>query len=285
MRPIVRPKKIYISRDIFNKMSSSDILKFFPVKLYKYFVINENTINTLKYSNLWYSSPKYFNDPFDCKINVNFGNNKKDILQNIETSLNDESLSKFFKNYLLKNINKKKDCNFWLNQTFNYFFDKNVGICCFSQFPDIPLMWSNYANSHTGICMIFETKYFINKKNIDDKYLLSVDYYKSYPTLNLCKYKNNKFKRILLAMLLAKYEDWSYECEWRSIILEGGNRLYPFPKKMLKGIIFGINTTDKTKKIIKDIIKKRYYDIIYYQAKMSNTAYKIIIHKEKCNGT
>ena len=39
-----------------------------PMKLYKYYAVNKNSLSSLINKYAWYSSSAYFNDSFDTKI-------------------------------------------------------------------------------------------------------------------------------------------------------------------------------------------------------------------------
>ena len=45
-----------------------------PLKLYKYQPFSVHTLSNLKNRQLWFTSPVYFNDPFDCNIRVDDDN-------------------------------------------------------------------------------------------------------------------------------------------------------------------------------------------------------------------
>lgn len=260
------------------KSARSEILKLLPGKIYKYYSINEYTFNVLENNSLWFSSPYRFNDPFDCKINVNFGKTKKEIIENLtnffsEMLVDDETKEKF-ENF----ARKTKRFNKLFNTMLHYAFDERVGVCCFSEIPNSALMWAHYGNSHTGLCLIFENR----RKNFIRNNLLPVQYLKEYPKFNLSEININDFQSFLLHVISSKCHDWDYEFEWRAIIETGGNKSYAFQKNILKGIIFGINTTTEHKNEIKKIIrKKKYDDIKYYQAEIGKNDYLIKLRKEK----
>lgn len=82
--------------------------------LYKYFRFNEHSISTLINNELWASSPKLFNDPFESMVTFKFEKNNQAL----------------FEEYVEKKA-----------------------ICCFSKNKENILMWSHYADSHRGFCV------------------------------------------------------------------------------------------------------------------------------------
>ena len=53
--------------------------KIVPRYLYKFMKADDNLIDNLKNNQLWFSSPKDFNDPFDCKINATLDMSNEEI--------------------------------------------------------------------------------------------------------------------------------------------------------------------------------------------------------------
>jgi len=261
------------------KITRSEALKFLPRNIYKYYAINDNFFDVIENNNLWFSAPNRFNDPFDCKIIINFGKTKKEIIQNLniffsEMFIDNEAREKF--EIFSRKIKKFNDL---FNLMLHYTFDEQVGVCCFSEVPNSLLMWAHYGNSHTGICLRFENR----KKNIIRNNLIPVQYFNKYPEFDLTKTEKNDFQSFLLHIISSKGNDWDYEFEWRAIVESGGNKLYVFPKDILTGIIFGINTTTANKNEIKRIIKKKKYENVkYYQAEMGINEYTIKIKKVIC---
>jgi hypothetical protein len=87
-------------------------------------------------------------------------------------------------------------------------------------------------------------------------YLLTkVNYQENFPpTYNRFKDEYSK----LLSFIYTKYIDWSYEKEYRIIILKEhtDSQQLKYKKEILSGIIFGLRTSESDKKLIKSIVKK-----------------------------
>lgn len=199
------------------ELSKKEILKLMPRKVFKYYSINENTISVLENHKLWFSTPNSFNDPFDCKINIDFGKTKSEINKNLmkyyQELLNDNEINESFKRLAWKT----KKFNNVFNLLTHYSFANRLGVCCFSEVPDSPLMWSHYSNSHTGICL----KFLNTTRNIVYDNLIPVQYYKEYPKYILSKTEN--IRSLLLQCVSSKSDDWDYEFEWRAVTATGGN--------------------------------------------------------------
>lgn len=106
---------------------------------------------------------------------------------------------------------------------------RDLGVFCLTERSDNHIMWVNYAQSHTGFVIGFDTTTGFFED--DERSLRKVAYPPQPPTLlepeeNGCFYKS---------------PDWEYEEEWRSVRRFQGNegRLVPVDWQLIKQIIFG----------------------------------------------
>ena len=158
------------------------------------------------------------------------------------------------KKYLLANYDLEAGKKTVLEQR-----EKNVGMCCFSEYPDNILMWSHYANNHTGICLKF-----FNNSNAFFKYAQKVHYSRKYPKKNYFSVNDNNYYKY---SLLTKAVQWKYEKEWRLIITEREkHKKYIFPIELLDGIIFGCNANQDNCNTVKNWAIKAGFMGKYYQA-------------------
>lgn len=93
----------------------------------------DKKLESFRENYLWFSKPKFFNDPFDCNMEV----------------------IKYYNNFLnsINTIAEKAD-DLIINGT------KEFGICCFSETNNNIHMWSHYADSHKGICIEYDSSEF-----------------------------------------------------------------------------------------------------------------------------
>lgn len=231
--------------------------KQIPQYVYKMRSVNRFLFDMLINSEMWFSNPNSFNDPFDCNIQISTeGSSEKDI-QN------------YFEKYLSKmcdknEIEKIKNRNITIAE-----FEKLIngvskrvlhkkGVACFLDNKDNLLMWSHYADSHKGVCLKFDvleaSEFFTPAKR--------VKYESSYPIYNYLSDKNK-----VADLLFTKSKDWEYEGEVRVIKDKSDN--YPFPKSALKEVIFGCNISASDKKTISAIIKDKYPQTKLVQAQRS----------------
>jgi|688.fasta_scaffold457322_2 hypothetical protein len=150
-------------------------------------------------------------------------------------------------------------------------FSDNYLIACFSRNFKSPVMWSHYAENHTGFVLGYEC--LNNKKLIKVKY---VD--------KLSKYKNINFNNIITHLATVKYSEWSYEEEIRMLFSKKIDSVFTENSKhffldltnnnefYLKKVIFGINC--KENMYYEEITKISPY-LKIFKAEQSHNNFKI----------
>lgn len=138
------------------------------------------------------------------------------------------------------------------------------------------LMWSHYAQGHTGVCLEFECQLGGPALGVP----LPVIYAEKMPSLNFAKTfarteaGSDGEREALLEfgklIFLTKAIDWKYEREWRYIdfALEGVRRfgLRGFPERLLKGIILGCQMDDSERLELLEFARNRSAPFMVYQA-------------------
>lgn len=221
--------------------------------------INENTLKLLEHGELYFSKPEDFNDPFDCVIEHDANITREDI----KNYCNKKNFSDTKTNKILENfsVNPQKIIDLLSESIQTNIFK----IFCLSKNERNILMWSHYANNHTGICVGIKT-YFLNSKLIikikngylcpyfhpDSIELVHVKYEKEPPKYNIITREGDPWKSII-----TKADFWYYEEEFRLILEHKYIIKNPIciEKTEIGEILFGIKTPDKIKEKIIDIIK------------------------------
>ena len=161
----------------------------FPKYLYKYFSLNDFSLDSLENDYIFLSNPKDFNDPFDC--NRNLITEKRKELKNWQ---------------YVERLNDISD----------------VGISCFSENGMEPLLWGHYADSYHGFCLKFNVESLINGQN--DSVKLKRVIYSLDPEAISQKHPFSDYYQYLL-----KLNNWQYEQEWRLLVknpITSENRFY-----------------------------------------------------------
>lgn len=116
-------------------------------------------------------------------------------------------------------------------------------------------MWSHYAESHKGICLEFNNKRESDFNKLKKFTPVNVQYKSKLPNIySQEEFESNKWFWI-------KSNLFKYEGEVRIIRRVKKARsgsAFAFPKKYLTKIIFGVNTTEETIQLIKDILLNQY---------------------------
>ncbi len=233
---------------------------------------------------IFYTSPKFFNDPFDTvlpsapemiptvddrkvviealqllhklkKEQVDRLLYSADFDRALELILTQMGINNEMKNTLLKEI--KHDCKRYRDE---------IAITCFSEVNDSKLMWAHYANSYTGFCIEYD---FAKSGDITfQKGMGKVIYTDKRPVEedfeNNVEYENR--------ILCTKAECWSYEKEWRSINIMQyswhNNNIYPMisAKKFITAVYLGCNMKEEYQDEIIEYYKGT--DIKVYQMKL-----------------
>lgn len=138
-----------------------------------------------------------------------------------------------------------------------------IGALCLSETPDNLLMWSHYAESHSGFVLAFDSKhtYFHEEKSPEDEFrhLRQVSYREARPSATLAELDG-------VDVFLVKSNHWSYEREWRifralseaSVVLPGEpfpTHLFQYPQNALKAVILGARTSSATVEAITSAIR------------------------------
>lgn len=221
------------------------IVQTFPLSLIKFFNDSNYNLNALKQQKIWFSSPHYFNDPFDCAVNIDFVDAAyKDLIEmnnnlfNKESSdilfdINDPNIKSFLK------IHAQKRGNTYLDNATNV--TNSIFISCLTEINNLGslIMWGHYANSHKGFCLEYDIRDFM--MNYDDFQIIPVYYSNNY-SFNWHTETECDMRKFKLALAFTKAYEWYYELEWRLMntsIEQSGNNgfLLPFlkPKRVYLG--------------------------------------------------
>lgn len=241
-------------------------------KLYKYRNFSDSYMeNIIKNSALYFSSVEQFNDPFDCKLSFrqNYSNQE---IKNCFISMKERNPNQ---PHRLKDMMKKFGKNKDFVQIQNSITKKTIaslGVLSLSRNFSSILMWSHYAESHTGL--VFE----FTPKNLRDKIscfynLISVDYSEKYEELS---YANvNRSKEEIPKLLLTKYKDWAYEEESRCFGLDFQGEK-KFQKDELTSIIFGAKALQANiKRIIELCQEYDFNHVEFKQAKLRQGSFSL----------
>lgn len=210
--------------------------------IYKYCSYEVGLNDIILKQSLKFSNPSEYNDPFDCHESLI----KLDLMNlDLETFIEKQypNLSRNIKQGLVRNFNSK--CLYKCLSEER----KRIKITCFSLNYNNILMWSHYADKHSGICIGFHFHPYL-----DNFVLTPVKYIDEIPLIDG---KVDAYEMIRY-WLSIKSDCWVYEEEIRAFTNSKNNNsfeLIHYEKNHIKEIIFGCkvsqNEIDQTQKILK----------------------------------
>ena len=249
-----------------------------PKYLYRYRHLQgdhrEWTLRIISKSELYFASPKSFNDPFDCRIRY-----RQRVLKSELRKKHKQLVKKFLpdlnrtqRRLKVKNDIKRtnqQDLLLTITEGLQESVD-NLGVLSLSANPTNILLWSHYASSHTGLCFKFRATNNTPFFGCAQK----VNYESDYPVIDLLKDDPGKQTD---AFLLTKAIDWHYEDEWRIIDHNSGSGYKYFPKELLVGVIFGARMPNEDKEAIAKELGDRVKTTQIEEAAISDDSYSIEI--------
>lgn len=210
----------------------------------------------------------------------------------------------------------------YINQLIHMLYPKCF-IVCFSGNNNNSAMWGNYANHHKGVCLIYETddKQYIRVQNRSIKAekvvyngkMLERNFFESFGCLTISQIKKwltgtdglsccydvfknkNKWReqywKTFQMKNYRKLDSWAGEEEYRLVIdnmfyeySEPDKRILAYDFEALKGVIFGIETSEHDKlRIMKSIMKRKKVnkDFSFWQAEYDDKNQTIRIREKK----
>lgn len=217
-----------------------------PTSLFKYYSISDRLIKDLKNNEFWFSSPRSFNDPFDCLCEMIWHVSRGALIDSKNLKLNPHHGLKI--GQLLNHDDEAKLAQFVIEKFINSI--DNSGVFCLSTTPYEILMWSHYTNSHKGICIEFER----NPNNELGSDSCSPVVYGGYHLHNISMGLEH-LQETIQYVFHRKSDHWRYEKEWRLVYMprDPSESVYGHHKiqAKIKSITFGVLAEDR------DIVKVR----------------------------
>lgn len=266
-----------------------------PKSLFKYRVLNENTLNSLKYNGVWISKAESQNDPYECSLSFSDKEMalaiytrkdfKEQFLKNYRAEITEEEIDNIIKNdnpeqkfretCQLKNIDRDySDLSIFREESAHNLIRKvksKIRISSFSERNDSILMWSHYSENHRGICIEYDLH-----NDFEIAKVLEPVYY-SEKIVSLSKaFGNQNSLNIIREAVITKALDWQYEKEWRIVFPTERNGYYklPKPKNVYLGSRFNENEKGIYREYLLDYCSKN--KIFTQQMQNHETEYKII---------
>lgn len=237
----------------------------------KFRSIDKNLLDSLARGYIYFSHPEQLNDPFDCQLNIVESLNRA-----IERTNGEEKEKLMSLNAGQKGFEK---LNADLSNTGVFSCSHNMGnIQSLRQ----PLLWSHYADSHKGVCLIY---------NIPDEYIMKLEngiagvpiHYKTNSLFDFFiewasseeKISHKNFiDSLAIRILSSKDTCWSYENEYR--LLSNSSGEFQLDRSFLKHVCYGLNTSDNDTELISNMLVNFGYESTLLKMKRVNDDFGII---------
>lgn len=286
--------------------------KHIPSSLYRYRTFDKEfyNIENLKNDAVRCSPAADFNDPYDCALMIGDYSDREirfgmlEIIKKIPIKQDMKTIEKMelpeLKDYFMEKIcylmgaedvpktvlgpiyeltkaEHDEKINIQL-QLMNEKSQRETMVSCFSEVKDSILMWSHYANNHTGFCIEYNFKK-AGSDSILTQQLQPVIYRKD--MFDIGKHfehtpKNSSRLNSLFGgyASIVKAKEWNYEKEWRLVFSkedrEGFNQELFTPES----IYLGTKISEEDKKEILKIAEEK--QIKVFQMKRANDQFKLI---------
>lgn len=196
-------------------------------------------------------------------------------------------------------------------------------IVCFSANNNNSAMWGNYADHHKGVCLIYETdekqsifvqnRFIKAEKVVYKGEIIERNFFESFGCLTFPQIKKwltgtdgiscchdvfrdenewrEQYWKVYQMKNYRKLDSWANEEEYRLVIdntfydySEPDKRILPYDFEALKGVIFGIETSEYDKlRIMKSLMKRKKVnkDFSFWQAEYDDKIQKIKVREKK----
>ena len=231
---------------------------------------NNVYLDSLRDNKLWLSSPRCFNDPFDCAFNIG---------SESEINVDEDAFSPE-----IRRTNIMKQFIEARTRLINLIMpndDNLVYVGCLADYNNLKsnLMWSHYANCHKGFCIEYDSNSLREKVKtiLPVKYQKDIDYFKS------DKFCSQDGLTLLIyysyELCCIKSSEWSNEKEWRIVGEQKASTKpgYYIDTSIPKAVYIGCKASKELRKDLIQICKEK--NINLYEMKMKPNSFELITQK------
>jgi len=227
---------------------------------------------------VYFASPSEFNDPFDCTIPFKY--RKSDLtpenifrkaVETFQMGQPTWSKAKIIAEARRSQLHRLIDDPEHMrnhSELRKQHFEEQFCILSLSADNSNILMWSHYSQSHTGICIGYDTQKLFDQ--VGGK-LGPVIYQLDFPEFGLFDDVQTHFMKYANV----KSEDWKYEKEYRAMRLTTNGKVVTLRPDTIREVILGIRMNNSEKKAITDHLKTQYPAISVFHAVVNEREYRI----------
>lgn len=276
-------------------------------KLFKYYSPETGIDHVLQGGTIKWSTPEELNDPFDNQFELDFDkidDAEIDLLleeffgidfSSIEFQKGDLTISgeEFgnalrqwkllvspqekieLKSCLMEGIHNVKHYLPMFQQEFMAEMRKTA-VFCMSEASDSILMWSLYAQNHTGIAIEFAPNHSQSPLSLAQR----VEYSADLPKLtfrDLFRGLSNRkavIEQLIKNFTLTKSKIWSYEQEWR-VVVAGGSGIRSFSSDDINAVYMGCRMSQTDQDRVKTLVSANYPNAKLFVTSKSTTDFAL----------
>lgn len=265
-----------------------------PSVLYKYRFFDPEChhLQMIKRAELYFTSARKFNDPFDANFPYTFEDEPPGIrfewtqkfLKDQFPHLNDKQ-RKDLAVQRLQEIDKDPDYYDWFK---NYLEESNYqkfGFCSLTAIKDDLLMWAHYSDNHQGFCVGIDTRKLSKLANVlaRNEILLDmakVEYSETMPEINFFSSMiSDYYNQDMMTLLCTKSKHWSYEQEFRLIYWDHVNTNLTIGHDVISEIILGCRIPDQNRKMVLSILSDKKCPARVYQAHKHKRRFELVLEQ------
>jgi len=230
---------------------------------------------TILHNEIYLSSPAAFNDPFDCMPDFDLSSTPEQRQATFERALArmrpDQSpvrrrrvASRLALNPVVDP--ESDEARATMRALHHEHVRARIGVYCVGERPDSILMWSHYARSHTGVCLVFNgyCRPFPAAQKVRYASIRS-------PVKNASESSDESMEKALLT----KHLGWKYEREWR--VIQHGPGVYEIPEDALTGVILGARISTANEAQLLGWLSSRSHKCDVFRAVPSPAEFKLLI--------
>ena len=252
----------------------------YPI-LYKYRDINNDSHKRLLFNHeIYFTSASKFNDPFDANLPFKYKEEQLteeniflkyySILKIQNPNWTDPEIHKVAYEAQRKGLMKDELHQEKFNENIIKDIHSNFGIVSLSKIPNNMLMWSHYANCHTGFCVGIDPK-FIFKHFGPHISVEDINYQADIPRIDLFEDPIVYFIKVLCTKSL----DWEYEKECRLVNRNYVNKALDITERCIKEIYLGAKMPHTDKFSLIDKLAKQYSTVKIFDCSLSKNSFKV----------
>lgn len=233
-----------------------------PRYLYKY-TTADNCLLTINNGTIYFADYHKFNDPFECKANLDTLNSIQEWLQFLQDNNVPMPAAK---SIAVQMVNNPKEARKYIENSVMS-VQNTTGFLCLTTKNDNLLMWAHYASQHEGCCIKLDLL-----NDVDNFWRIKKVVYDN----NYLQYNYLRNNAGALDAICHKSNEWAYEEEYRVFQL---NHIGATTMRTgtIKEVYLGCRIDPAKKQAILDAIAStsKQPEIVAYQVETDGKSYKL----------